>query len=447
VTKRSSSRSLRARVSTTVASLAVLLALVVAGAAGLASWQRERSNAPGRAESLAFDVADFGDTILDDVAKMNLVDGLLAYVLNPEGMSINADGAATIREMNRALSSSVIEAARSEFVSFSTEKIEGIEWSFASLQCPDETICQTIVTGASTPPLHTYLLARWPLGLLVVVVGGLLSFLAAFWLVGRSLRPIELMRKELASITASNLDRRVTLTSSGDEVERVGITLNETLDQLDQAVKANERFVADAAHELRSPLTGIRLALEIESANKPVSLLNDALAEVDRASHLVDDLLLLADRAALQKKQQQVDLDDLVREEVARFRVRHPKVNIDHDLQAAQLVVNRESIRRVVANLLDNAAFYGKGQVRVVLEVSGGSTQIHVDDDGPGITPVDRQRVFERFTRLDTSRARSTGGSGLGLAIVKEIADDHKANISISDAVLGGARFTVAFPR
>jgi signal transduction histidine kinase len=425
----------------------MLLALVAAVAAGLASWQRERSDAPGRAESLAFDVADSGDSILADVETMNIADGLLAYVLNPEGMSINADGNASIRVMNRALSSSVIEAARSEFVSFSAEKIEGIEWSFASLQCPDQSICQTIVTGASTPPLRTYLLARWPLGLLAAMIGGLSAFLAAFWLVGRSLRPIEVMRKELASITASNLDQRVTLTTSGDEVERVGITLNQTLDQLDQAVKANERFVADAAHELRSPLTGIRLAIEIESANKPVSLLNDALAEVDRASQLVDDLLLLADRAAVQKKQQLVDLDDLVREEVARFRVRHLNVTIDHDLQAAQLLVNRESIRRVVANLLDNAAFYGRGQVRVALENSEDATQIHVDDDGPGIPPADRQRVFERFTRLDSSRARSTGGSGLGLAIAKEIANDHHAKLSITDATLGGARFTVAFAK
>jgi signal transduction histidine kinase len=425
----------------------MLLALVAAVAGGLASWQRERSNAPDRAESLAFDVADFGDTILADVETMNIADGLLAYVLNPEGMSINADGNASIRVMNRALSSSVIEAARSEFVSFSAEKIEGIEWSFASLQCPDQSICQTIVTGASTPPLRTYLLARWPWGLLAAMIGGLSAFLAAFWLVGRSLRPIEVMRKELASITASNLDQRVTLTTSGDEVERVGITLNQTLDQLDQAVKANERFVADAAHELRSPLTGIRLAIEIESANKPVSLLNDALAEVDRASQLVDDLLLLADRAAVQKKQQLVDLDDLVREEVARFRVRHLNVTIDHDLQAAQLLVNRESIRRVVANLLDNAAFYGRGQVRVALENSEDATQIHVDDDGPGIPPADRQRVFERFTRLDSSRARSTGGSGLGLAIAMEIANDHHAKLFITDATLGGARFTVAFAK
>jgi signal transduction histidine kinase len=304
------------------------------------------------------------------------------------------------------------------------------------------------VTGASTPTLRTYFIARWLFGLLAAVMGGLCSFLAAFWLVGRSLRPIESMRKELASITSSNLDQRITLTRSGDEVERVGITLNETLDRLDHAVKANERFVADAAHELRSPLTGIRLALEIESANKPVSLLNDALVEVDRATRLVDDLLLLANRSSSHGKPTELDLRDVVREEAARFQIRHPKVRIDSPSPStppATVSVDREAVRRVIANLLDNAAFYGQGHVAVSLEVTASSTQLHVDDDGPGIKPAERERVFERFTRLDSSRARSTGGSGLGLAIAKEIADDHHATITISDSSLGGARFTVLF--
>ena len=442
------SRSLRARVASTVGLLAALLALSVAVAAGFASWQQERLRAPDRAESLAFDVADLGNSILDDVEGMYIPKGQLAFVLNPNGNATIADADVNNRVVNRALRSSVLDAARGEFVSFSAEQVDGVGWSFASLLCADQDLCQTIVTGASTPPLRTYLLARWPFGLLAVVVGGLCAFLAAFWLVGRSLRPIESMRKELASITSSNLDQRITLTKSGDEVERVGITLNETLDRLDHAVKANERFVADAAHELRSPLTGIRLALEIESVNKPVSLLNDALVEVDRATRLVDDLLLLANRASSHHKHTELDLRDVVREEVVRFQIRHPKVRIDSppaSTAPATVSVDREAIRRVIANLLDNAAFYGRGHVALSLEVGPSSTQLHVDDDGSGIKPVDRERVFERFTRLDSSRARSTGGSGLGLAIAKEIVDDHHATITISDSSLGGARFTLAF--
>jgi signal transduction histidine kinase len=447
MSSRRSARSLRARVASTVAILASLLALTVAVAAGFGAWQRERSRAPDRAESLAFDVADLGNSIMEDVEDLYVPKGQLAFVLNPDGNATINNSDVNNRVVNQALKSSVLDAARGEFVSFSAEQVDGVQWSFASLLCADQDVCRTIVTGASTPTLRAYLLARWPYGLLAMALGGLVSFLAAFWLVGRSLRPIELMRKELASITSSNLSQRITLTKSGDEVERVGITLNETLDRLDSAVKANERFVADAAHELRSPLTGIRLALEIESSNKPASLLNDALVEVDRATHLVDDLLLLADRATSKAKRQAIDLDDVVREEVARFRVRHPNVVLDHSLQAARVMADRESIRRVIANLLDNAAFYGRGQVRIALEVSGSSTQVHVDDDGPGIAPNDRARVFERFTRLDSSRARSTGGSGLGLAIAKEIADDHQATLSIADSALGGARFTLALPK
>jgi signal transduction histidine kinase len=472
---RTRSRSLRARVASMVGLLAALLALCVAVAAGFASWQRERSSAPDRAESLAFDVADLGNNIFDEVEGMYIPKGQLAFVLNPNGNATIADADVNNRVVNRALRSSVLDAARGEFVSFSAEQVDGISWSFASLLCADQDLCRTIVTGASTPTLRAYFIARWPFGLLAAVVGGLCSFLAAFWLVGRSLRPIELMRKELASITSSNLDQRITLTRSGDEVERVGITLNETLDRLDHAVKANERFVADAAHELRSPLTGIRLALEIESVNKPVSLLNDAIVEVERATRLVDDLLLLANRASSQTKQTDVDFDDVVREELARFSIRHPKVRIDCQSAPVWVSIDREAMRRVVGNLLDNAAFYGRGHVALTLEatplstdgpqlrsasrpISGfysnrqaglgtpSSTQLHIDDDGPGIKPADRTRVFERFTRLDSSRARSTGGSGLGLAIAKEIADDHHATITISDSSLGGARFTVTLP-
>ncbi len=445
---RSRSRSLRARVASMVGLLAALLALSVAVAAGVASWQRERSSAPDRAESLAFDVADLGNKIMDEVEGMYVPRGQLALVLDDDGLATVADSDVNNRVVKRSLNSAVLDAARGEFVSFSAEQVDGVSWSFASLLCADQDLCSTIVTGASTPTLRTYLLARWPFGLLAAVVGGLCSFLAAFWLVGRSLRPIESMRKELASITSSNLDQRITLTRSGDEVERVGITLNETLDRLDHAVRANERFVADAAHELRSPLTGIRLALEIESTNKPFSLLNDALVEVDRATRLVDDLLLLANRSSSHGKQTELDLRDVVREEVARFQIRHPKVRIDSPSVSdtpATVSIDCEAVRRVIANLLDNAAFYGRGHVAVSLEVTGSSTQLHVDDDGPGIKPADRERVFERFTRLDSSRARSTGGSGLGLAIAKEIADDHHATITISDAPLGGARFTVLF--
>jgi signal transduction histidine kinase len=132
---------------------------------------------------------------------------------------------------------------------------------------------------------------------------------------------------------------------------------------------------------------------------------------------------------------------------VARFSIRHPKVRIDCQSAPVRVSIDREAMRRVVGNLLDNAAFYGRGHVALTLEASPSTTQLHVDDDGPGIKPADRQRVFERFTRLDSSRARSTGGSGLGLAIAKEIADDHHATITISDSSLGGARFTVTFPR
>jgi signal transduction histidine kinase len=440
-------KSLRSRVASTVGIIATVLGLLGTIAGGFASWQNVRSAATDRAETLAYRVADLGDKMPNKVETLKVPSDEVAMAITADGFAMVADSAVSNRIVKRALKSTVIDSARVEFVSFSVEQIGSTQWTFASLLCSDQEVCGTIVTGASTPNLRTYLLERWPWGLLGSIFVGGISFLTAYWLVGRSLRPIELMRKELSSITTSNLSRRVTLTKSGDEVERVGVTLNETLDRLDHAVQANERFVADAAHELRSPLTGIRLALEIETANKANSLLGDALTEVDRATRLVDDLLILAVRPSSASKRTDVDLDDLIRHEVATFRVRHPNVAITHELQAARVVGEPEALRRVITNLLDNAAFYGTSRVEIALTISSSNVQFVVSDDGGGIAPSDRERVFERFTRLDTSRARATGGSGLGLAIVKEIIDDHRGSIAISDAPQGGAAFTVTLAR
>jgi signal transduction histidine kinase len=441
----SPTRSLRGRIASSISVFGVLVAVTVVGVVGFASWQRVRSEAPNRAENLTFDVAELDESILDEIEAFDVPDGQLALVLNPDGIALIADVDVSNRVVTRALRSAALDAARGEFVSLSSEEIDGVQWEFASLLCADEAVCDVILTGASTPSMRTYLLTKWPVGLFAALLGGVASFAAAYWLVGRSLRPIELMRQELASITASNLGRRVTLTASGDEVERVGVTLNRTLDQLDEAVQANERFVADAAHELRSPLTGIRLALEIESTNKPVSLLNDALEEVDRATHLVDDLLLLANRSS---KKHQVDLNarDLIAQEVVRFRARHPLVSLTENLQLVRIRADQESLCRLITNLLDNAAFYGSGQVGIALTAATGMMVVHVDDNGTGIADADRTRIFDRFTRLDSSRARTTGGTGLGLAIARQIAEDHNGSVSVADSPLGGARFTVQLP-
>ena len=216
-------------------------------------------------------------------------------------------------------------------------------------------------------------------------------------------------------------------------------------------------------------LTGVRLALELESGRGSRPLLADALQEVDRAIHLVDDLLTTAKRPSSGESRTPVRVSELLSEEIGPFRLRFPHVTINvsnntsnntsnkmkGETESDSLMIDREGIRRVIRNLLDNTAFYGRGAVQVTMASgspshppSGPSSfTLAIDDDGPGIAAEDRSRIFDRFTRLDSSRARETGGSGLGLAIAMEIIHDHGGQIHVDDSPLGGARFTVALPR
>jgi signal transduction histidine kinase len=255
------------------------------------------------------------------------------------------------------------------------------------------------------------------------------------------------MREELESITASDLDRRVDTPGTGDELERLGVAMNETIDRLGSAVTANERFVADAAHELRSPITGVRAALEVEAAGSPDGLIADAVTELDRASRLIDDLLLLARRQAGTLDHTDVDLDDVVAASVAAFRTRFERIDIEMHIEPVRVVGDADALRRVVSNLLENACRYGAGRLSVTLVPESDRCVLRVDDDGPGIPGGERSVVFERFARLDASRSRETGGSGLGLAIVDEVVAAHDGTITVAGADLGGARFEVTLPR
>ncbi len=247
--------------------------------------------------------------------------------------------------------------------------------------------------------MRAYLLSRWHWAALAMIVAGALSAVGARALVARSLRPVERMRAELDAITSTNLDRRVAVPQTGDELQRVGDTLNATLDRLERAVRANERLVADAAHELRSPLTGVRLALEVEQGREARPLLGDALAEVDRAGHLVDDLLVLAKRPSASARREVIELHELVGQELAALPMRFPDVRVDQELAPVQVEGDREALRRVVRNLLDNAGFYGRGRVCVSTTAAAGTAVLNVDDDGPA-------------SPLRTARASSNGSPG-----------------------------------
>ncbi len=293
---------------------------------------------------------------------------------------------------------------------------------------------------------------------IALVVGGMLLtgvVGATTWsVVRRSLRPVDSMRRELAEITATNLDRRVPQSASDDEVRRLAEVMNSMLDRLDAETRTQREFTSAASHELRTPITIVRHQLETAlTAADPDwdHVAGTVLTENDRMQRLVDDLLLLARRdAGLEPTQTSslVDLDDLVLEEVGHTRDRPQDVRIDvSEVSAGQVRGDADRLRRVVRNLLDNALRHAATRVVVSVDGDGERVRLRVVDDGAGIPSADRERVFERFVRLDESRSRTDGGSGLGLAIVHDIVESHGGSVVISDAaILGGASFTVSLP-
>jgi signal transduction histidine kinase len=316
----------------------------------------------------------------------------------------------------------------------------------ADFSVTEEAGPYTVEVGASleevedsTEALTTPLLAGVPL--LLLLVG------ATTWIVaGRALAPVERIRREVEEITGDRLDRRVPEPGSRDEIARLARTMNQMLVRLETAATRQQQFVADASHELRSPLAGIRQAAEVSRAHPealPSGELADAvLQEAARLQRLVDQLLTLA-RTGAARPTADVDLDDLA---LAGARgIRGCTVDTT-GIGPARVRGDATALTQVVRNLTDNAARHARTTVAVAVRTRGDVAELVVDDDGPGIAPGERERVLERFVRLDEARARDAGGSGLGLAIVREIVTAAGGTVVISSAPLGGARVVVTFP-
>lgn len=276
------------------------------------------------------------------------------------------------------------------------------------------------------------------------------------WLVTRrALRPVEDIRREMAAITASaDLSRRVPEPVSGDEVARLARTTNETLTALEASVERQRRFVADASHELRSPIASLRTQLEVAAAHPDLLDLPGAVEDTVRLQHLAADLLLLARLDAGERPGDgRVDLGELLAGEVAqrtgdRIRVRvEAGAGAGGDADAGAVVSgSRQQLARVMGNLLDNAQRHADTRITATVGVTAGGVLLRVDDDGPGVPEAERDRVFERFVRLDDARTRDDGGAGLGLAIARDVARRHGGDLTVGQAPGGGARFTLRLP-
>ena len=460
--------SVRAR-ATLGATLVVAVALIAAGAAVLLSLRSNLVDQAGtQAERTARNVAaqlaagaPYGELKLDDDEEpVQVVDEKGTLVAASEDLQrISGTGTAAVKPQaptggtgsddddeddDSALEPGEIGDHVTLTNGSATVDGESADYRFAALEveAPGKGTLK-VYAGASldaeqgaVDTAQTVLLIGFPL--LLGVVG------AVTWLVTRrALRPVEGIRAEMAAITASeDLARRVPVPGTHDEVARLARTTNETLAALETSVERQRRFVADASHELRSPIASLRTQLEVAAAHPELLDLEGAVEDTVRLQHLAADLLLLARLAAGERGAgARGELAALAREQAAG------RAGVTVRAETVEVTGSRGQLERVLGNLLDNAQRHARSAVAVTVRRDGdASAVVEVADDGDGVPESDRERIFERFVRLDEARARDDGGAGLGLAIARDVATRHSGTLTVHDAPTGGALFALRLP-
>jgi len=278
----------------------------------------------------------------------------------------------------------------------------------------------------------------------------LLASLVGYGLAGVSLQQVESMRRRAAAISAETPGERLPVPPSGDELERLGTTLNEMLDRLESALEREREFVADAGHELRTPLALLRTELELAarqagSVAELRAAVTSASRETERLSQLAEDLLLIArgDRGRIPLRVEDVDVDELFASVVSRFDWRAHVLRRPADGLCVQ--ADRLRLEQALGNLVDNALRHGGGRVELAAAAADGAIELHVRDGGAGFPPGFLERAFDRFARADP--ARGGGGAGLGLAIVRTIALAHGGSAHAANRPPEGADVWLALPR
>ncbi|MDA8296673.1 MAG: HAMP domain-containing sensor histidine kinase [Actinomycetota bacterium] len=283
------------------------------------------------------------------------------------------------------------------------------------------------------------------LPVLALLVGGLV------WaLTGRALEPVERMRREVADLSLSGGEHRLLEPATDDEIGRLARTMNAMLERLDASRARERQLVADVSHELRNPLAALRAQLEVAERADPGEapvLLSGSVAEVERLSGLVANLLALArlEEGSGRVRRDEVDLDELALSAAGRLRARGQVAVSVRGVSGARLFGDRSQLDRLITNLADNAERHASGTVSFSVRREPDGVVLVVADDGPGIPEASRERIFERFVRLDSARTHRDAGAGLGLAIVREIARAHGGDVHVEDNA-PGARMVVRIP-
>jgi signal transduction histidine kinase len=290
--------------------------------------------------------------------------------------------------------------------------------------------------------LRLTLLTTYPLLLLVLA-------LIAWRVIGAALRPVETLRATAERISGTGQDERLPVAASHDEVHDLAVTLNSMLDRLSTSRVGQRAFIADAAHELRSPLSSMQAQLDVaERLGEGSAVTRDLQAEVARMTGLVEDLLVLArldQEDSPARPPRPVDVRDVLLRVVRRKSGARVEVNVG-DLPDVVVHGDADAMARVFDNLVDNAVRHAKTAVLVEMRLRDHHVEVLVSDDGAGIPEADRARVFDRFTRLDEARDRDAGGSGLGLAIVRELVHQAGGDVAMTDGPVGGLLVRVILP-
>jgi len=437
---------------TIAATLVVGFALVVGGVALGAVLRRSLvSNIDQVAELHSADIAEIahqgrlGHTIAADEDEVVQVLGSDAQVV---AASANVAGRPAIAPLQPAGEATATATATA------TIAIKGVAGKFrlvarrtASPAGPRWVFVATNLKPADTTLvlLRSSLFVGVPLLLAVVA--------AATWTtVGRALGPVEAIRSKVAEISQQDLGRRVPVKDANDEISRLARTMNDMLDRLQATVERQRRFVADASHELRTPLAASRADLEVALAHLDATnwlgTTQALLAENRRMQCLISDLLFIArsDDDAPFPPPAPVDLHEVLFGELDLLSA-PGQVRIDTAaVHSAFVRGRRDDLARAVRNLLDNAGRHAETTITVGLTTLGDTVTLSIQDDGPGVPAEHRQRIFDRFARLDDARSRRTGGTGLGLAIVKATVERHQGTVTVEPAHPRGACFRICLP-
>jgi len=407
---------------------------------------------------IARDYADEGLEDFNDASRMVLPRGAVSQVLDPEGRLLATWGDPPPQEpvtRDGVIGRELPDTGR--VVSLTVGAREG---RFRALIAPVNRLGQrhTVIVAESLREVEQSVDRVLVLLLLAVPAALAATGFGGWWLARKALLPVERMTSQADRIGIDELGERIAVPRTADEIAHLAVTLNAMLDRLERGVADKQRLVADASHELRSPLAVMRAELDV-SLRAGVSARNRAVLvsvreEVDRMSRTVDNLLTLAqaDEGQLELLTRRVRLLDVIDTALRALEPLAEAKGVTLELEeadgATEIEADPERLHQALANLIENAIkFSAPGQaVRVAEWARGDEVGVTVGDRGPGIPADARERVFDRFFRVDQSRGRTVGGSGLGLAICREIAVAHGGHVWVESEEGRGSAFSLALP-